>query len=268
MIFSLTLLKVAKLRILLSRPLFIGLERIHLDTTPSTNSWLREYVQQHPGAPEGIAVIAYHQTAGRGQRERQWIALPGQNLTSSILLKPVFLAAGALFYLNKAVALAVRDTLAVYLPQVYLKWPNDIFAQNHKLAGILIETSVSTRVQWVIAGIGINVNQTEFDHQAPLATSIATLTGKQASVEEVADHLYQHLEHRYLQLRSGQFAAINDEYHRYLMGYQAEVFFEYQGKPVTGICKGVDENGKILIEHNGGIAVYQVGDLKWLSSAV
>lgn len=252
----------------MSRPLFIGLERIYLDSVPSTNTWLRDYVQQHPAAPEGLVVSAHHQTAGRGQRERQWIADPGQNLTTSILLKPTFLAAGALFYLNKAVALAVHDTLAAWLPDACIKWPNDIYAQNHKLAGILIETSVSTRVQWVIVGVGINVHQSTFDLQAPKAASIASLSGHQPAITEIADALYMHLEHRYLQLRAGHTEALNAEYHQHLLGYQTEVFFEYQGKPQTGICLGVDENGKIMIAQNNSTAVYQMGEINWLMSAV
>jgi BirA family biotin operon repressor/biotin-[acetyl-CoA-carboxylase] ligase len=268
MIFSLTLLKVAKLRILLSRPLFIGLEHVHLDTTPSTNEWLRAYLRQHPGVPEGLVVTAHHQTAGRGQREREWIAQPGQNLTTSILLKPTFLAAGALFYLNKAVALAVRDTLAAFLPDAQLKWPNDIYAQNRKLAGILIETSVSSRVQWVIVGIGINVRQLDFGPSAPFAASIASLSQQNPTVEGITHALCIHLEHRYLQLRAGQFTEIDAQYHQHLLGYQTEVSFEHEGKLLTGTCLGVDENGKILIALHDHTGVYQTGEINWLMSAV
>lgn len=248
----------------MSRPLFIGTQRLRPEQTDSTNTWLRAYLDMHPGVPEGLVVVTPYQTAGRGQQGRVWLAPKGQNLTASILLKPAFMAANDLFWLNKAVALAVRDTLAAFLPDPVIKWPNDVYAAGKKVAGILIESSVSSKVQWVIAGIGINVLQTEFDPETPLAASIKSLGGAEISVETVLDALCTHLEQRYLQVRSGRFNLLDEQYHAFLMGKDTLVRFTFKGEVHTGMLFGVDETGKLLIKSETQDACYQVGEISLL----
>jgi len=248
----------------LSRPLFIGLERLRPERADSTNSWLRDYLVQHPSAPEGLVVITPQQTAGRGQQGRAWISEPGSNLTASVLLRPRFLEPSQLFYLNKAIALAVRDTLADYLPEACIKWPNDVYAGGRKVAGILIESAVASRVQWVIAGVGVNVNQADFGPDAPLAGSIASISGHTVSVETVLDALCSHLEHRYLQLRAGQQAALNALYHEHLLGLGTTFRYRHLGNIHTATLKAVDANGCLVVSEQGNLRTYTVGEIEWL----
>lgn len=137
-----------------------------------------------PDAPHGTVVVTDRQTAGRGQRGNSWEAQPGANLTFSLLLRPQAIPAARQFELSMIVALevaaCVRRALAgaPVAPQVCVKWPNDIYVGDRKIAGILIENSLSgSGIERSIAGIGLNVNQRRFLSDAPNPTSIIHYTG-------------------------------------------------------------------------------------------
>ena len=134
-----------------------------IEETTSTNDDARDAKYRH-----GDIVWAERQTAGRGQRGHKWSSAEGLNLTFSLVLEPRFLPAGEQFLLNEAVALALTDTFAQFGIAARIKWTNDIYAGDKKLVGILIEHSYSGQtLARTIVGIGINVNQTEFDPALP-----------------------------------------------------------------------------------------------------
>lgn len=152
---------------------------INLTETPSTNTWLKENCAT---LPHGTVAITHNQTAGRGQRGNSWEAEPGKNLTFSILLHPDALHPAQQFVISEIVSLAIVDDLRRRLApeidgnRIKIKWPNDIYVDDRKIAGILIEHSIcSTAIQHTIAGIGLNVNQMEFRSDAPNPTSMAIL---------------------------------------------------------------------------------------------
>lgn len=155
-------------------------EIIILDEVDSTNSWLSGKSSSLPG---GTIVAARAQTAGRGQRGNSWESAPDANVTMSMLLRPAGLEIGHAFPLSEAVALGVVSALAIRLPaeivaRVAIKWPNDIYVGNSKIAGILIENSLrGNMIDRSIAGIGLNVNQREFLSDAPNPVSMFQLTG-------------------------------------------------------------------------------------------
>ncbi len=162
-----------------------------LKETGSTSSYLREH---RADAPHATVVSAHTQTAGRGQRGNSWEAEPGMNLTFSILLRPRGIDARSQYALSEAVATAIATVMRRYIAnpeRLTIKWPNDIYYADSKLAGILIENSLSgTRVDRAIAGIGININQTRFISDAPNPVSLRQITGEthdtDALLEEVA----------------------------------------------------------------------------------
>ena len=140
-----------------------------IEETTSTNDDARDAKYRH-----GDIVWAERQTAGRGQRGHKWSSAEGLNLTFSLVLEPRFLPAGEQFLLNEAVALALTDTFAQFGIAARIKWTNDIYAGDKKLVGILIEHSYSGQtLARTIVGIGINVNQTEFDPALPNPVSMA-----------------------------------------------------------------------------------------------
>lgn len=142
----------------------------------STNDTCAELAAS--GAAAGTIVAAQHQTRGRGQRGNTWSSAPDQNLTFSLLLRPTFLRVDEQFGLTQAVAVALCRYIASRLPSVAqpvaIKWPNDIYIGDHKVAGVLIENSFSTAMLEVsVVGIGINLNQRVFPPQLPNPTSLA-----------------------------------------------------------------------------------------------
>ena len=138
----------------------------------STNSALCNMLQEQK-LPDGFTLYTYHQTQGRGQRGNQWESEPNKNLLLSTLIKPKELPIEHNFLLSEVVALAVKKTLDQHCCDISIKWPNDIYWKDKKIAGILIENTWMGRfVNTCIAGIGININQTNFLSDAPNPISL------------------------------------------------------------------------------------------------
>lgn len=152
-----------------------------LDSCGSTSAELR----LRPDARHGLTVAAREQTAGRGQRGNSWEAEPGANLTFSMLLEPRQIEAARQFELSMLIALAVAEFLdGLGIPDVQVKWPNDIYAGDRKICGILIENTLSGKsLARSIAGIGININQHAFRSDAPNPVSLTQLTGRSYDLE-------------------------------------------------------------------------------------
>ena len=154
----------------------MSLSVISLDEAQSTNTVLAGM----PDAAHGTVVTCRAQTAGRGQRGNTWEAEPGKNLTFSLMLRPRHISARRQFELSMAVSLGILDALdrLVDPARLTIKWPNDIYWDNLKLAGILIENSLSSSgIDRSIVGIGLNVNQTRFVSDAPNPVSLAAILG-------------------------------------------------------------------------------------------
>lgn len=148
------------------------------ESCPSTNAAL---AARAASTPHGFTLCARVQTAGRGQRGNSWEAEPYKNLTFSILLRPQNFAASRQFELSMLVALAVADTIdALAGSQItQVKWPNDIYVGHSKICGILIENSlIGANLDYAIAGVGVNINQTVFRSDAPNPISLASISGK------------------------------------------------------------------------------------------
>lgn len=169
---------------------------IWLDEVGSTSTYLSQ--QLNDSMPSGTVVAARSQTAGRGQRGNTWEAEPGKNLSFSLLLRPTDIEARSQFRISQAVALGIAGTLGELLQghDVRIKWPNDIYAGNRKICGILIENSLSgQKISHSIAGIGINVNQTRFVSDAPNPVSIAQLTGRETELEPLLLKVVENIAH-------------------------------------------------------------------------
>lgn len=183
-----------------------------LEETPSTNSYLKE----HTEVTDYCLTAARSQTAGRGQRGNSWEAEPGKNVTASMQFRPEGIAPALQFAVSEAVALAVTDTLASFGITAKIKWPNDIYVADSKICGILIENSLmGQEIVRSIAGIGLNVNQTEFLSDAPNPVSMRKITGREYSIEEVAEKLAEKLYAR-LEGLSARREAVHEEFQKSL----------------------------------------------------
>ena len=162
----------------------MGCQQIRLDSVDSTNNYTATLLNGN--VPEGTVVITREQTAGRGQRANSWVSEAGKNLTVTYVLRPKFLCISDQFILNKAIALAVNKAIQHFAPlmDVRIKWPNDIFLQNKKVAGILIETSMQGgHIVSCLAGIGINVNQQHFQSNSGNPISLIEVLGKELNID-------------------------------------------------------------------------------------
>lgn len=154
---------------------------IRLEETDSTNS----YVGLHLSELESPAcVMALSQTRGRGQRGNSWESEPGRNLTFSILYRPQDMPARLQFAISEATALGIADYLKAKGVAATVKWPNDIYVGDRKICGILIENKLmGSRIESVIIGAGINLNQERFVSDAPNPVSLTQLTGERYDLE-------------------------------------------------------------------------------------
>lgn len=207
-----------------------------------------------PQYVEGDIILAQRQTAGRGQRGHTWESREGENLTFSLLLEPLFLSPSEQFLISECVALGVCDALLHYGIEAQIKWTNDIYIGDRKLAGILIEHKLQgSALARTVAGIGLNVNQKAFSDDLPNPISMAQATGREFDREEVLQTVTTSLMARYEQLREGGAKELQADYHQrlYRLG-QEHCYALPDGSRFRGIIRGVEPTGALRIENERG----------------
>lgn len=241
--------------------LFIGKKVIYLPTCHSTNDIAASLVPQQD-IYEGTVIITDHQTSGKGQRGNSWEAEPSKNLTFSIILQPALLQISNQFFLNIIISLALHDYLTKQLTGIKIKWPNDIYFYDNKIGGILIENAVKAgKIESVIAGIGLNINQTKFRYSN--AISLAQACRHEFDKEAVLEELLMTIEARYLQLKAGAFEKLKKEYLTHLYWREEEHIFKEQDF-FNGKIKGIDNNGKLGVEVNNEMRYFDVKEIKFI----
>jgi BirA family biotin operon repressor/biotin-[acetyl-CoA-carboxylase] ligase len=238
----------------------LGSHVMSLQVADSTNTWLLQQCQRK-AMPEGTVVVADHQRQGRGQQGNVWQAPPGLNLTCSVLLRPRRLPPRQAFMLNKVAALAVRKALSLRVPHlpVQVKWPNDVLIAGQKAAGILIENLIQgPHISDSVVGLGVNLNW----HPAGLpATHLALHTGRQEPVGDFLDLLLAHLNHHYLLLQTERYDVLDEAYHRHLYLRQRPHVFSVDGQPLPGVIQGVDTDGQLLVQTEGGRRAFRIKEI-------
>ncbi|MDR1372964.1 MAG: biotin--[acetyl-CoA-carboxylase] ligase [Dysgonamonadaceae bacterium] len=218
---------------------------LYVETADSTNNLLKQWAKEK-NLEDGFAVYAKHQTAGRGQKGNTWEAADGKNITLSIYFKPQFLPVNKSFLLSEALALGVTDALAEYLESVEIKYPNDIYYCNKKLAGILIENDITgTVIMQSVAGAGINVNQETFQSNAPNPLSLKQALGKEIMIEPLLNKIINNIRLRYMQLKYVSANAIVEDYHARL--YRRKGLYAYQdaNQQFNATIEKVSDDGKL-----------------------
>jgi len=227
---------------------------LHYGSVDSTNDQAARLAAERE-LPEGTVVNARKQTHGRGQDSNTWESEPGMNLTCSMVLYPHFLPAAAQFALSKVVALGVWKTVADILPneQVTIKWPNDVYIGDRKVAGILIQNSILGPVlDCSIAGIGLNVNQTAFAGGAPNPVSLAMITGEEYSLMQMLEDLIKNIEAYYAMLKSRHYTEIAKLYFEKLYRRGVMSRFRKAGAVIEARITGINEYGHLLLEQADG----------------
>lgn len=197
----------------------------------------------------GTLVFAHDQWAGKGQRGRTWNSNPGENIILSAVLEPVALPISAAFGLSACVALACHELLSKYAgPEATrIKWPNDLYWNDRKAGGILIENHFKgDRWVFAIAGMGVNINQVEFPPTARLPVSLRQITGRQYDAVELARELGTCVEKRYAELEAGGVPAMVDAYNAALYRQGQEVRLKKDNAVFTTRVERVTAQGELL----------------------
>ena len=235
---------------------------IHLSQTTSTNDYIKSVGQ----TDKIIVVTTQYQTRGRGQ-SGAWISDQGQNLLLSLKIQPDGIPASQGFILSQANALALRDTLMAYLPDVSVKWPNDIYADEMKICGTLIENSLSGKnIHQCVIGTGININQVSFPPGlAAPATSLRLLTQRAIPVMQVLDDFLTHFQHYYTLVQDREWQTIRQQYHQSLYQRDVERLYADHDGIFTGIIQMVEPDGHIIIlDHQGRQRRYAFKEVRML----
>lgn len=236
----------------------------HFDEIDSTNSYVAKQV--NAVLTEGLVAIADYQSSGRGRLDRQWSSPPRSSLLCSILLRPQ-LEADGLQLVVAAVALAARAAL-VRLSGVrpQLKWPNDLVVGENKLAGLLAEVVGTERDLAVVVGLGVNL--TYPGPEGVKSTSVLLESGLTIAPRALLDLVLEELETRRAQLDSEDGRrALRSEYERALATIGQTVRVEQLGATVVGRAQGVDAAGQLLVEVEGVVQTFGVGDVVHLRHA-
>ena len=222
----------------------------HIEQTTSTNDEARGDKYKHLDA-----IWSEHQTAGRGQRGHTWHSTEGENVTFSVVLKPTFLPVVEQFLLSEIVALSLVETMAHYGIECRIKWTNDLYAGDKKLAGVLIEHSLSVDgIARTIVGIGLNINQAEFPDDLPNPTSMALLRGTKFDRREVLERYMQTLAAWYDKLQRGHKAEIETCYREKMYHLDEPHTYAYpSGEEFTATIRGVRPSGELRLEHRDGV---------------
>lgn len=242
-----------------------GYTAIHLDAVGSTNVEAFERARQ--GAASGLWIVARCQTAGRGRRGRVWTSEPG-NLYSSLMLRDPITDV-RLGELPLVVALAVHDAISAALPpfvrgDLAIKWPNDILYAGSKLCGILIEAVATSEGRVVVIGIGVNCAH----HPDPTlytATDLAEV-GYPTEPEAMFSLLSASMARRLAEWQTGDFAAIREAWLSRARGVGDPITVRLPAREISGVFAGLDDDGRLLLRHEGDLEAISAGDVFFGSS--
>ncbi len=226
------------------QPINIGAYSVFIEETTSTNDALKLLLNSE-NLPEGALVYTHFQTKGRGMMNNVWESEHGQNLLVSLYLKPQFLLIVDQVWLNVIVSLALRDTATeLSKTEAQIKWPNDIYINGAKVAGILVENVLQgNRIRISILGIGLNLNQVAFNYAN--AASLAQFLGSALDLEEARKILCVNLSHYYELLKAKQHTLLWDLYHKHLLGKGLMALFKKENEAFEAMIMGIDKKGRL-----------------------
>lgn len=256
---------------------------IELQSVDSTNKYAMELIHEDrlPDLPDrqaggqgraehGLAVFAYEQTAGKGQRGKSWSTGKGMNIALSLIINPFPLKPSEVFQLSACAAVAVHDFFCKYAgDETKIKWPNDIYWRDRKAGGVLIENVIRGQEsgmgnwEWSVIGIGINVNQISFPVELPNPVSLKQITGKNFEPVILARELCVILNKHFFELANGEFKYIFDNYQQILYKKNEKVRLKKNNRIFETTIKGVAESGELIVQH----AIeerFEFGTVEWI----
>ncbi len=218
-------------------------------------------------AYEGLVIQADEQTEGRGAGQNTWESAPGQNLTFSLILQPHFIPPSQQFVLTEMVSIALLDVLKTRLENhaLKIKWPNDIWCNDKKIAGILIQNRIKGNLlDYSVAGVGLNVNQTVFRSGAPNPASLKSFTGKNEDRFALLDALLEKVNIYYTKLRTDRKALEPHYLHNLYRFNEWASYADDKGNFFAKIT-GVDTYGRLmLVDERGAERIFGFKEVQFL----
>ena len=216
----------------------------------STNDYLKRSANI---LPSGTVIAAFKQSAGRGQKGNSWESEPGKNVTLSLLIKNPNVDVKEQFFLSEAVSLAIIDVLEQYAHGFKIKWPNDIYHDDRKISGILIEHSLSSEgIEHTIAGVGVNINQQVFISGAPNPVSLTNITGNIYDLDKITEQLGEKM-NEYCQFDGSrqQLENLHKRYLQHLYRYDGKPhqFVSPQGRQFEAVIHSIAPDGTLTLRH-------------------
>lgn len=235
---------------------------ICLETVDSTNNYLKTLTKSDQ-LEEGTVILAAYQTKGKGQGVNTWHSSPGLNILLSILFKPSLMVSNH-FMISEFISLGIIDILKDYEIHCSIKWPNDIYYNDQKIAGILIENSISGKsISQSIAGIGLNINETEFPASIPNPVSMKLILNESQNVTIIAERLIPKLINRYKMLGTSV-NSLHEEYLQLLYKKNHLTTFHTISDSFQGKIIDVLKSGELIVlKENGQIGKYLHGDIHY-----
>lgn len=227
-------------------------EIIHISETNSTNNYLKELLQTQ-NVDQGTVVWADFQSAGKGQRGNGWESEAGKNILFSIVLFPGFVKAGEQFILSQIVSLAVANCLQEYTKSISIKWPNDIYWNEKKICGILLENTIlEDNIGHSVAGIGININQENFRSDAPNPVSLKQITNRDYNLEEILKTVVDNINVYYQQIKIGKTDSLIKQYKESLFRKDGYHLYNDGISNFLARIQDVDSSGILILKTKEG----------------
>jgi len=239
---------------------------VYHETLDSTNSFLYNLLNTDADLKEGYVLRTGFQTTGRGQIGNTWESTADRNLLASILLKPDW-PVEEQFVISKIICLALVELLnEMNLEDVRIKWPNDIYIGDKKIAGVLIQNVLKGKqIKASIVGVGLNINQEVFYSDAPNPTSLSIELKKKHNVNEILLRLLDKLDLFYNKLLSKQKSEIDNLYKFLLFRRNVNSkFVDSNGEPFKGMIKEVTKSGQLVIKRDSYLQQFAFREIKYI----
>jgi len=231
----------------------------------STNLYANEMLRKrHDQVP--FWVRTDDQFAGRGQGHHSWVTEPGLNLTGTLVIFPNNVRASEQFMISKIFSLAAAGFLEMFIDEISLKWPNDLYAGDKKIGGILIETAIMGQfIDHAILGLGVNINQVNFPPDIPNPISISALTGLKYDLKEMEDLMIECFRNFYHLIESGNYDLVNSQYIKKLYRYNEYSGYRAGTETFTAKIVGVTEFGHLILQsQNGDLQTYAYQEVEYV----
>ena len=238
----------------------------HISETASTNVLMKELLRKNE-LPEGFVVHADFQSLGKGQGSNQWESAKGKNLLFSLLLRPHHIAIEDQFILSQIVSLGIIDVLRDLFPdektEFSIKWPNDIYWQDKKLGGILIENTLQGRIiNASVIGTGLNINQDVFYSDAPNPVSLKQITGKEFPIDLMLEAITGNILRNYFE---GSPELVREQYMENLYRKTGYHSYRTDGKSFSARIIDIEKDGRLMLEDvNGDMTGYYFKEIEFL----